>query len=199
MSNKNDFEYAWYFLKPNGKLGYGDCREVSEGVVHTVSVIPECCLQGLHASKKIVDALGYAQSSKVALVKISGSIDTQPDKICGSSREYIKVFDIEDLLFEFSRKQALSVWHLTKEYISEDRYNLVKKYLETGDMSLRDAARDAALDAALAAALDAARDAALAAAWDAALDSAWDAANKQLLDMIQDKFSYELPEEVYNA
>ena len=66
----------------------------------------------------------------------------------------------------FACQCALDVIHLW------DAPPIVKKYLETGDEKLR----DAAWDAARAAAGDAAWDAAWAAAGDAAWDAAWAAA-----------------------
>ena len=92
-----------------------------------------------------------------------------------------------------TRRYALAVIHLW------DAPDVVRRYLETGDESIRDAARAAARDAAWAAAWAATRDAAWAAAraaardaaraaaraaagdaaWDAAGDAAWDAAGDQ--------------------
>ena len=83
-------------------------------------------------------------------------------------------FDATEPLRSFARQCALDVIHLW------DAPAVVRQYLETGDESLRDAARyaarAAAWDAARDAAWDAARDAAWAAAWDAARAAAWDAA-----------------------
>jgi hypothetical protein len=74
--------------------------------------------------------------------------------------------DITDLLWQFARQQALLVINLW------DAPDLVRQYLETGNESLRAAARAAAWDAAQAAAWAAAWDA----AWDAAKSAAWAAA-----------------------
>jgi hypothetical protein len=138
-------------------------------------------------------------------------MDIGDDKIAAQSRKYLQRFDIEDILFEFSRKAAKHTFHLAKPYMPNKEYKLVLRWLNTGDESLRDAARDAAgaaaWDAASAAARAAARDAAWDAAWAAARDAAgaaardaagaaaWDARDtekewqeKQLLKMITAKY-----------
>jgi hypothetical protein len=77
----------------------------------------------------------------------------------------------EKLLRDFGRWCALQVVYLW------DAPDVVRQYLETGDESLRKAARDAAWEeASWEAARAAARDAAWAAARDAARAAAWDAA-----------------------
>jgi hypothetical protein len=91
-------------------------------------------------------------------VKLSGTIVRGDDKAAATKRTYLAEIDAEPILREFARKCALSVTHLW------DAPRVVRQYLETGDESLRAAARDAA-------AWDAAWDAARAAAWAAARDA----------------------------
>lgn len=82
----------------------------------------------------------------------------------------------KDELNEFARWAALQVAHLIQT--NETDKNLIIKYLETGDETIRTAAR-ASRDASRAAASDAVSDAAGAASWTAAWDvraAAWDAA-----------------------
>jgi hypothetical protein len=180
----------WYFSLDSKRLNFGDGRIIKLGRTHKVKgeIIP--CNNGLHASPKIMDALSYASGHVVWRVELGGIIKSHGnpiDKYAASERTYVSGgINIEGLLREFARKCALDVLHLW------DAPDVVKKYLETGDESLRaaawaaawDAARDAAWDAAGAAAGDAAGAAAGdaagaaagAAAWDAARDAAWDAA-----------------------
>lgn len=128
------------------------------------------CASGLHASVDAFDALEYAPGSVLCMVECSGEVIRGEDKLVCSRRRIIARFDAEQLLWEFSRKQALSVVHLW------DAPKVVVEFLETGNEDLRAAARDAARDAAWAAARDAARDAARYAAWYAAWAAAWAAA-----------------------
>lgn len=185
---------AYWFEPASGVLGYGDERKPEIGKSHSVKCKPVLCHAGLHGSVCAMDALQYAQSSRLWLVDITGDIKIGEDKICGQRREYIAVADVELVLREFARECALDVIHLW------DAPQIVRDYLESGDDNLRAAARAAARvaawDAARAAAWDAARaaaraaamaaagDAAWAAAWaasgDAAWDAAWDAQNQRL-------------------
>jgi hypothetical protein len=123
------------------------------------------CQSGLHASKHPFDALQYAPGNKLHKVILRGDLQThgEPiDKYVGRERKILATIDAEKLLRDFARGSALKVMHLW------NAPEIVKDYLETGDESLRAAARDAAWDTAWAVARDA--------AWDAAWDTAWDAA-----------------------
>jgi hypothetical protein len=146
---------------------------------------------GLHASPDAFDALQYAPGSLLHRVELDGDIvshGSPVDKFAARRRKIVATIDAESLLWEYARKCALSVIHLW------DAPEVVNRYLETGDESLRaaaraaawDAARDAAWDAAWAAARDAARaaarDAAGDAAWVAARAAAWDAARAAARD-----------------
>jgi hypothetical protein len=145
------------------------------------------CEAGLHASKRIIDALGYAPGNTICRVECVGKIITDDDKLVCSERTILWRVDGEYLLREFARWCALSVAHLW------GMPDVVKTYLETGDENLRAAASAAAWAAAWAAA----RAAAWAAAWDdasaaagaAARNAAWDAArgaqNTQLEQMVR--------------
>ena len=136
-----------------------------EWLVHEGDVT--ICESGLHASKHPFDALPYAPGSTLCLVECEDIVTEHDDKFVCRRRKIVKRIDATALLWAASRKFALSVIHLC------DAPAVVREYLETGDESKRDAARDAAW----AAARDAARDAAWAAARDAAWDAARDAAS----------------------
>jgi hypothetical protein len=168
-------ETFWHFATVDGdgipRLGYSDGREIRVGETLTVECEPVLCEQGLHASKCIWDALGYAQGDKLALcqVTLGGTVLHDNDKSVGQERTVLVMLDADatkQLLQEFARWCALQVIHLW------DAPDVVRQYLETGDESLRDAAWAAAGAAAWAAAGAAAR----AAAGDAAGAVAWDAA-----------------------
>jgi hypothetical protein len=130
------------------------------------------CETGLHASRRVIDALQYAPGPTICRVTCRRIVDEHKnDKlVCWERRIDWRIENADDLLRAFARKAALSVIHLW------DAPAIVKQYLETGDESIRAAAWAAARDAARAAAWDAARDAAWAAAWAAARAAAWAAA-----------------------
>ena len=155
---------------------------VGEWIEHIGPIAP--CESGLHASIDPLDALQYAPGPMLHLVDLDGEIlehGTPPDKLVGRRRRIVASIDATDLLREFARWCALQVVHLWQ------CPDVVRRYLETGDESIRVAARDSARASARAA-WAAAKDAARAAAWDA-WDSAWASARDAAKDAQRAKFS----------
>ena len=128
------------------------------------------CASGLHASRHVFDALSFAPGHMLHKVECREIVAEEDDKLVCRSRTITTTIDATDVLRRFARKSALEVIHLW------DAPDVVRKYLETGDERLRDAAWSAARDAACSAARDAAWSAACSAAWDAARAAAWHAA-----------------------
>ena len=168
---------AWYFAHDSNKLRYDDDREIIVGETHTVDVEPILCGQGLHGSIRLVDALGYAPGVILYRVNIAGDIDEGSDKICGRQREYLYGGDITSVLEEFARKQALINIHKISKYCSTRDYELIVRWLETGDLSIKSAARSAASSAAESASENTTWSAANSAASSAASSAAWSAAS----------------------
>jgi len=174
---------AFYFAKDNKKLRYDDNRKIRVGSTHTFEGKLSLCSNGLHASKRLIDALSYAPGSQLYLVELSGDILEGHDKLCASYRKYLARIDADKLFREFARKAALINIELIRPYCSNKDYVLIVNYLNTGEKSLQSAARSAADAAAWSAARSgeaAARSAADAAAWSAARSAAdvaaWSAA-----------------------
>jgi len=171
---------AFYFAREDRKLRYNDGREIVVGETHTVDCKPSLCNRGLHASKRIIDALTYAPGPILYLVELSGDIDKGDDKLCATSRTYLQELDATELLRELARKQALINIEKIKPYCSEEHYELITNYLNSGDEEIKSAAvsaaRSAAWSAAESAAVSAARSAAESAAWSAAVSAARSAA-----------------------
>ncbi len=183
---------AWYFAPKNNRLKYGDNRLVRVGTTHTIDGFPETCVRGLHASERVIDALSYAETSILYRVELSGEMDKARDKVAAQSRKYLKRYDIESILFEFARKQALINIDEIKPYVGDKDYNLILEWLETGDKRIKSAARSAANYAANYAARSAANYAANSAA-DSAADSAarsaaYSAADDLLIKMIENQY-----------
>ena len=122
---------------------------------HAGPVVP--CESGLHMSEHPLDALQYAPGNTLHLVELRGDLINHEgnygrrDKWVGRERRILASRDAEGMLRAFARRCALDVVHLWKAP------DVVKLYLESGDESLRAAARDAAWDAAWDAARDAQR------------------------------------------
>ena len=145
---------AWHFLTNDKRFGFGDGNIAAPGYVYSVEGPIKLCKWGLHASELAIDALQYAPGAMIGRVVLSGKIIRGDDKLVATHREYLWIADAEETLRNFARWSALQVIHLW------DAPDVVRRYLESGDESLRAAARDAARDAAWAAARDAARAAA---------------------------------------
>jgi len=154
---------AWHFVGPKLRDGRPVPAD-GEWLIHDGPV--EMCKMGLHASKRIIDALRYAPGHTICRVECDDVVAEQNDKLVCRKRMILWRVDGEELLRDFARRCALDVVHLW------DAPDVVVKYLQTGDESLRAAAGAAAR----AAAWSAARDAAWAASWAASEAASWAAA-----------------------
>lgn len=155
---------AWHFLSEQWTAHGGFAVKVGETYRVEPPIIP--CSRGLHASSRCIDALRYAPGPVVTLVECGGVIVDHGDpvnKFACSERRAVWGYDATEELRYFARWCALEVLHLWP-----NAPEIVVRYLETGDESIRAAAWAAAWGAAWAAAWDAAWDAALAAALAAA-------------------------------
>jgi len=163
---------GWWFAPKNKKLANGDGRPIVIGKTHTVKgdIVP--CQNGLHLSKRPLDAVRYAPGPVAYKVRGSGIIvphGNPIDKYSCSERTYIAGgVDCTDLLRRFARMCSLDVIHLW------DAPDVVVQYLKTGNESLRPAAW-----AAAKAAWPAARTTAAWAAAKAAEAAGTDAEKKQ--------------------
>jgi hypothetical protein len=171
-------------------LRHNDGRVIRVGETLKVEGTPIICEHGLHACKRLIDCLQYCKGTVICEVTLGGEVVHGDDKSAAQERTVLRMTTPEQgekILREFARWCALSVAHLW------NMPDVVRQYLETGDESIRDAARVAARDAARAVAGAAVRDAAWAAAWAAARDAAgaaaWaaagDAQNNKLVEMVQ--------------
>ncbi len=98
------------------------------------------CASGLHASRHVFDALSFAPGTLLHKVECRDIVEEENDKLVCRSRTIIATIDAEEVLRRFARRPALDVIHLW------DAPDVVREYLETGDESLRDAARDAFIE-----------------------------------------------------
>lgn len=60
----------YYFCGEDRKLRYDDNRPIVVGETLKVGCEPILCKQGLHASKRLIDALSYAPGSILCKVKL---------------------------------------------------------------------------------------------------------------------------------
>ena len=172
-------EQYYYFASKDRCLGYGDNRLIKEGVTHTVEPPLDLCKRGLHASRRVIDALLHAPGPTICIVEMGGEIIHGDGRSCATERTYLEVFDGGDLLYKFARRCALDVIDL------RDAPYLVKEYLETGDADLRTDARTAAWDSDWGSAMHAAWYAASEIVWN----GAWYAAKHAARDERMEKYN----------
>jgi len=162
---------AWWFARER-KLPNGDGRRIQRGRTHVHRGDLVLCMSGLHASRRILDALRYAPGHILCRVECGGEIIEDYDKLACTRRTYVAVVNATAMLRKFARLCALDVINMW------EAPEIVRRYLRTGQEDIRTtvwAARDArdARDPACGA------GAAAAAAWAAARgarDPAWGAA-----------------------
>jgi hypothetical protein len=176
---------------------------IGETLVHDGPII--WCESGLYASRDAFDALRYAPGAMLHRVLCEEIERDDKTKLVCRRRTIVASIDATDLLRSFARSCALDVIDLW------NAPDVVRQYLETGDESLRAAARDArdawaawdardaraaawtaAVAAAVAAAEDAwtaARDAARNAVWAAVWAAAWTAARNAAQETQRARFN----------
>ena len=167
----------WHFSTADRCLRYGDGREIVAGQTLKVEGPLRMCECGLHACERLIDALQYAPGAYVWFVELSGEVLHGSDKSVATERTAMWGYDATEVLKEFSRRVALEA---VQKHWDEAKFgafpDVVKKWLETGDESLRFAAWSAARSAARSAAESAAESA----AWSATRSTH----NEVLTDMI---------------
>ena len=93
---------GWHFCRNDKRLGFEDGRKIRVGRTLKVKPPVVLCERGLHASKRIIDALGYSQGYIICKVKLSGEIIHDTDKSVATERTVIAMVNGERLLHEFA-------------------------------------------------------------------------------------------------
>ncbi len=151
---------GWHFLPEDRRLRDGEPAP-ADGVALRYEGPLELCTSGLHASRRILDALRYAPGPIVCRVRLGEEIIEGGDKLVATERTILWRYDATEVLQAFARACASDVLYLW------DAPSIIRYYLSTGDESLREAAK---AEAAAWAAAQAAETVAVAeaAAWAAA-------------------------------
>ena len=161
---------GWHFLPEDGRLRWGTREVVVAGKTCAATGPLKMCENGMHASRRLIDALDYAPGPIVCRVNLLGERLDQDDKSVARSRRVLWMLDATNLLHEFACQCA------------EDSLALVEnpdprsvKAIAVKRAWLRGEATDEDLAAARAAAWAAAGDGAAAWVWagDAAGAAAW--------------------------
>ena len=179
---------GWHFTAETLRDGR-PIPAVGEWLIYEGEVV--MCESGLHASRKALHALDYAPSLICHRVECDDIVAEDDTKLVCRRRRIAGTMDADRtdaILSRFSRQCALSVI---------DKWNapdIVRRYLVTGDETIRTAARSAAWTAARSAAgtaawtawaaAEAAARSARSVAWAAAEAAAWTAYNEELERML---------------
>jgi len=93
---------GWHFLRKNCRLTHGDGRLIRPGTTVTVPGPPVLCARGLHASRRVMNALQLAPGPVICRVVVSGKI-VKEDGIFVGTRRYVEwMLDATWLLHEFA-------------------------------------------------------------------------------------------------
>lgn len=88
---------GWHFIGRDRRLRHTG-RPVIEGGTTSIKGTVQLCINGLHASELIIDALKYAPGPLLCLVEVSGEMQSDYDKFCGKNRRVLAILDVEPLL-----------------------------------------------------------------------------------------------------
>ena len=182
---------AWHFLSANKRLGYSDGRQVRLGRTLKIKGQPKLCEHGLHASRRLIDALKYAAGPIICRVDVGGDIDEGAGKLTGAERTPEWWINGTNLLHEFAcrcAEDALRLAHVTDERcwnaIKVKRAWLAGKASDEELAAAESAAESTARSTAWNSARFAARGAARATARGAATAAARSAQNRRLTAMV---------------
>ncbi len=188
---------AWWCGPANGCLarpleGESEPRRIVVGETLRVPPPISVCERGLHASRRLLDALNYTPADTICLyrVEVGGKVKEEGDKFAAETRTALAKLEAEDAerelrlfacdaaeyAFAIVRKRGQEPDPRSVAAVTVARSYATGAATKDELAAASDAARAAARDAARAAAWAAARDAAWAAAWAAAWDAAWAAA-----------------------
>lgn len=172
---------AWHFVRKGGLTRDG--RRVTVGDKMHVDPPIELCERGLHASRRLIDALKFAPGPVLCRVRCSGIVIHDGDELICSDREVLAMADVSLQLREFACNEAERALHRVG-MVDERPWRLIEAtrgwlqgYVTDEDLGrARVAARNNAWNAAQRAAWYAAQNAAWSVAWHAARNAAWEAA-----------------------
>jgi len=166
---------AWHFLRGDGRLQWRCGRTWVPRVGQTLKVNPDelcMCNYGLHASKRIIDALGYAPGALICRVDLGGRIIKGDDKVVASERTIIQMADATNVLHEMA---CWSAERALKNIKNPHPDSLAA--IQAKRKWLRGEITDVELSAAESA------------AWSATESAAWSAQNRKLTKMVNDLLS----------
>ena len=104
---------AWHFLKENRELRWNSAGRVRAGRIYTAKGELEMCINGMHASRRAMDALAYAPGPIACRVECWGEVIEQDDKLVSRHRKVLWWVDATHVLHEFACRCAEDALALT--------------------------------------------------------------------------------------
>ena len=95
---------GYHFVGADQRERFGSRRKIEAGKTYRIKGPPALCEHGLHASKRIIDALSYAPPDAKYLcgVELDDTILLDSDKAVATQRTVLWMLDVETLLHEFA-------------------------------------------------------------------------------------------------
>jgi hypothetical protein len=93
---------GWHFLAADRRMQHGDRELVTAGRTYTAVGALRLCHNGLHVSKRVLDALTYGPGPIVCRVRLGGEILSDHDKSVGRTRTVLWMADATEILHEFA-------------------------------------------------------------------------------------------------
>ena len=93
---------GWHFLAEDRRLQFGTREVVEAGKTYMAEGPLKMCQNGVHASRRAVDALQYAPGPVVCRVRLSGEIQHDTDKSVARHRTVLWIADATAILHEFA-------------------------------------------------------------------------------------------------
>ena len=97
---------AWHFLSDDRRMQFGDRELVEVGKTYRAEGKIEMCLNGMHGSRRIIDALQYAPGAVICRVALWGEVQEEGDKLVARNRKVISMIDATNILHEFACRCA---------------------------------------------------------------------------------------------
>jgi hypothetical protein len=97
---------GWHFLNNDRRLGYGDGRLVEAGQTYSCEGKLVLCSNGMHGSRKLIDALQFAPGNVLCRIDLQGEIIHDDNKSVARYRKVLWIKDIEHILHEFACREA---------------------------------------------------------------------------------------------
>lgn len=140
---------AWHFATYDRRLAYQPWMEVAPGYIYSEDGPIVICESGLHASRKLRDALAYAPGSYLCRVEMWGEVAEEDDKLVARHRHVIAAKDVSAELRLWACWCVRQYWHLLTDDRSRTAVDVAERFARGEATREELAAANAASNAAM--------------------------------------------------